>query len=1521
MPSSDLSRRNFVQIAGVGTATLTASSWLWQSAPAAYAAESAQTRTAGLVDRLVLGDEESEDAHGLTTDGSKVVTGGNGAKARVSTALDPVGPRLGELRFIMATDPEAQNYLTVKLWGSDPGSYNTLAYINGEQIGFRRVFDYGPVALGLVTEAVPDRFYYSTLMLPLEMTTGREQVEITFRAYEGSYSGKATQDSRGYYSVYTHTAAQLDVSGEDLTTYHPPASTPDDISDEAKQKLIDGFRASQITLFKNLSAQVDASASAKLSIVRYVDDLRFYAQALTTDWCPAATAEEKKAALLRIFKCVDNHVKDYYGNTRLLLRGGHQGDWGGYYGALGEALYLAENLIADDDIHGADAFTVFLDEEFTTGTQDGDTSLKDVDFDGGKLTRRAAWGRCLKANFDFARSRLSYIYNQVLFTYEGAWEAHEGLRVIGSPFYEGRERSHTILGETLGFIPFLGEEVLVGPDGEDLDLFHSLFYHDTTARFTDDYVQIVGKGLAKSKLDAGGKLVRRLPYGKHYTGITAAGLTRENTYVGNYGEEASRYLGEYYFKTWGHQGDEELNNNILKLTLQNSHARGHTRYPAADDNNEHRLMRTEGFIDERNVYVPGIPAYSTRINAGQSLYLAAVEAHMAAHPDRYTGSEWDPYWEYAREAVGFTQQQLADHQFFNQFNYTTSNSKADMRLAETWAYLTRGRAEFDRFGTVKAKRVLPQTDFAAYTAAETDALGVNPADYEQFAWVDIDNMFISMRDGDTRAFGSLFAQNRGVVGNGKLHVITPTHEHIAQVHTNGLFQHRDYWARTDNIDADFMEDINTGDNWAPQALAGEICPIAYQPGVGTVRRENFEVDTPYSGYVDFLTARYGPYLFGINTTRETYGNKRTYQLAVPGGHSGSTILDLVSGKKLPVNGGQVTVKPFTAVVLKLSEGSTEPLLPSIVKYVTALPGDRYIGVAWTATAGAASYTVRRATRENGDYEIVARGVKGLYWRDNKVAQGRTYYYTVTAVNSAGQGWSAWRAQATLTAPVSRGLVGTGWRDDRLGSQKSGRTEVCGARITVAGGNGTGLGEGDDYKVSGRDIQDSLLFVSQVLAGTGVVTARIDDRRGELTGLMLRDRIDANTRYLYFGADADGKLVLSNRDRDSRHDWQDEVRSPRTAKIAAFAASDYPHLRLIRDYETHQVLAFASGNGQSWTYVGSMLMPLPYAVHAGPAASGDAALGMVKVRDTASGALLPYISAAAADQATVAWNKPEDATGFTLYRTSDADIAATDPLKDPAGWDKVLTDTRARTYTETGLRHGKRWFKLAASLADGGDRVSEEAVVAVAETLAQVLARAGETDPADWTKKSYAAFTAELARIKEAGEQSGADQDALIDEVYAAYDLLVSLDTLLVKFEVTQAMVAASTVTWPGTGTKASNGWLAFDGNTATATDALDAVSWIDIDAGEGGPITIDKIRFYPRANIPTRANGTVFRGSDDDGATWTDLHTISGVSAAQWYEVKLDKQAAYPRIRVYDDHGGYSNLAEIEFWYYLPDEA
>ena len=236
-------------------------------------------------------------------------------------------------------------------------------------------------------------------------------------------------------------------------------------------------------------------------------------------------------------------------------------------------------------------------------------------------------------------------------------------------------------------------------------------------------------------------------------------------------------------------------------------------------------------------------------------------------------------------------------------------------------------------------------------------------------------------------------------------------------------------------------------------------------------------------------------------------------------------------------------------------------------------------------------------------------------------------------------------------------------------------------------------------------------------------------------------------------------------------------------------------------------------------VATLFTPFPYAVHAGFAATGDAEFAKVAVDTLGAHAVLLSVERDA-DTTSVHWNKPDDALTFTLSRSTG-----------DGKWEVLEKDTRSQAYEDKGLRHGTRSYKVTAALVGGGTRESAVAV-AVAETFTQVLARARKTDASEWTKKSYAAFTTELDRIE---KTTGEPENKRVDAVYAARELLVSLDTLLRRFAVTASMVVASTTQWPGAGTKEAAGWRAFDGDTTTYTDTTAAESWIDIDAGSARP--------------------------------------------------------------------------------------
>jgi hypothetical protein len=821
-------------------------------------------------------------------------------------------------------------------------------------------------------------------------------------------------------------------------------------------------------------------------------------------------------------------------------------------------------------------------------------------------------------------------------------------------------------------------------------------------------LQIVAKGLAKSKLDSDGHIVRRLPYGEHYVGITEAGLTRENGYVANYGE-ATNYLPEYFYKTLFNGTDGQLNDEILKLALRNLHARGNTRYPSTDDEGN-RIMRMQQVLDERNTVYPGNPGYGVRTSGkdgGKALLYASLEKHMAQNEDKYSGSEWEPYWEYARETVGYAQQQIVDQQYFNYFSDTTlRNYKTDYNLAETYKYITETRADY--FDSVMAGVVLPQTDFDYYTEEEIDRLEVNPKDYEQFAWVDIDNMFISVRDGDLRLFGNLNELNKGFSGNGRLHVLNENYDNIIQIATNAQFQYEDYWMRMDNIDMIFFEDQLTNKADAPQALTGEMIPITYQPGVGRMDRDNFEADTPYTGYPDLLTARYGKYFMIFNTTRDVYGNEQLYEVELPADYKGSTVVDLVSGKDIPVKNGKVTISPKSAMVLKLTYDLEHDPKPYAVNFVSALAGNDYAGVTWKTTAGAESYTIQRANKENGKYKVIATGVTGNYYVDTTAKNNKEYYYKVTAVNSNGSGWDSYRAKLDLTKPVSKETKKTKWRDDRVGAITAGSVTIDDSTVAIHGANGAGLGEGDDLIIYDRDIQDSLHFVNQVAAGSSSVSAKIDSHQGAVSGVMMRDLLQSSARYIYFGADEDGNLVLQNRTRDSRHAFSEEKKSPMNAKLIGYRADEFPYIKLVRDGESHYIHAYVSRDGGDWIMVKKMFTPFPNAVYTGVVAAEQAQFSEVTVEEMERGKLYPYLQRVK-NGISLSWNKPKQAISFSMYRTYDKEASLSDPVLkegttepvENSPWVRIVADEIVSSYNDT--EPGAEDFlgyKVVARYSDG-----------------------------------------------------------------------------------------------------------------------------------------------------------------------------------------------------------------------------
>lgn len=197
-------------------------------------------------------------------------------------------------------------------------------------------------------------------------------------------------------------------------------------------------------------------------------------------------------------------------------------------------------------------------------------------------------------------------------------------------------------------------------------------------------------------------------------------------------------------------------------------------------------------------------------------------------------------------------------------------------------------------------------------------------------------------------------------------------------------------------------------------------------------------------------------------------------------------------------------------------------------------------------------------------------------------------------------------------------------------------------------------------------------------------------------------------------------------------------------------------------------------------------------------------------------------------------------------------------------------------------------------------------------------------PEGYTRLSYYLYKQEADRILNAFNQPGANKLVLLNELVEAGKLLVSTATIPAeKIEVSQAMVVASHKSWKNPAdNRAENGFRAFDGSIATFTDNDGNPGWINVDLGAGNEKALSSFRFYPRnpnKEHITRVNGAILQGSAD-GMTFVDLHTISGVSTAQWYNVAITSNTPFRYLRYYSATGG-ANVAELEFYEKVIDKT
>jgi len=175
-------------------------------------------------------------------------------------------------------------------------------------------------------------------------------------------------------------------------------------------------------------------------------------------------------------------------------------------------------------------------------------------------------------------------------------------------------------------------------------------------------------------------------------------------------------------------------------------------------------------------------------------------------------------------------------------------------------------------------------------------------------------------------------------------------------------------------------------------------------------------------------------------------------------------------------------------------------LPSSPGAIYAAGTPKAIALSWIPPVGAKTFTIKRSGTQDGPYIVIARNITGPSFTDADVTPAKTYYYTVSASNAAGESDNAYPAGITAGLPE-------GWQQQDIGHMAvTGATSFDGETFLVVGG-GNGIGS----------LADSFHYTYKTLPGNGdgEITARFvpqPSSQFSSMGLMFRSGVATDAPF-------------------------------------------------------------------------------------------------------------------------------------------------------------------------------------------------------------------------------------------------------------------------------------------------------------------------------------------------------------------------------------------------------------------------
>ena len=346
---------------------------------------------------------------------------------------------------------------------------------------------------------------------------------------------------------------------------------------------------------------------------------------------------------------------------------------------------------------------------------------------------------------------------------------------------------------------------------------------DTNAHWCNRALKICDEK-AGPPIETTAKYVRQAmglePAPNGYLALTAKGLSKEDGYVGSYGESTIWASANAYEAT----GDDALLGQLVKATK----ARLFMRYPGVRRDGR-RVARLEAQVSWRNEHFPPPPTYLTNNGDLRNAVLSRSPSVIGAVRDMYDDGVLA---EYARDFKG-----------------------SDLNALRFLADWPKVKAAIDKFG---------------------DKLPHLPCFMDRdYAWCDSEDGIAVVKRGDEMLFVEAYWRARGGINNlAKVHYVRPDSEFVATVDCEERYERKDAHAERigdwfqygwmGKLYGGYRDDFGTGEHWPPKNATADLeRPVA----------EN-------GGRAEFYVVRYGSYIVAINDS--TKG--RSYELDVPPGN-------------------------------------------------------------------------------------------------------------------------------------------------------------------------------------------------------------------------------------------------------------------------------------------------------------------------------------------------------------------------------------------------------------------------------------------------------------------------------------------------------------------------------------------------------------------------------------------------------------------------------------------------------------